>query len=216
MARRGVSTYPGITSDSMTALMMNEGPMIQLYFYLDECYDQWRCLEKERRRIEAILKKAFLGRKNAAVTNAFLPKTPPNPTRVDLLIVNQMREQVRVANLLERMECLNVPLHINIHTALKRHHMALCITQARRKEEIANMPKQQQQKDYLTYYRDTVFSVIALKDLAATTRRLRTALWCALQVTLPKPVKRQDQHINREDRGRARCPSPFEGYSFYL
>lgn len=51
MARRGVSTYPGITSDSMTALMMNEGPMIQLYFYLDECYDQWRCLEKERRRV---------------------------------------------------------------------------------------------------------------------------------------------------------------------
>lgn len=51
MACRRVSTYPGITSQSMTALMMNEGPMIQLYFYLDECYDQWRCLEKERRKV---------------------------------------------------------------------------------------------------------------------------------------------------------------------
>ena len=66
---------------------------------------------------------------------------------VDYIVVLQ------VANLLERMECLTVPLHINIHTALKRHHMALCITQARRKEEISNMSTQQQQKDYLTNYR---------------------------------------------------------------
>lgn len=65
--------------------------------------------------------------------------------RVDFVVL-------QVASLLDRMECLNVFFPINIHTALKKHHMAICITQARRKE-IANMSKHQQQKAYFTEYR---------------------------------------------------------------
>lgn len=146
---------------------------------------------------------------------------------------------LQVASLLDRIECLSVFFPINIHTALKKHHMAICITQARRKE-IANMSKHQKQKAYFTEYRgnslqpqayapfsqllpvltcvcfiDTLL-VIALKDLTASTRRLRTALWCALEMALPKPVERQDHHVNKEATGTARCPSPFEGYSFNL
>lgn len=146
-----------------------------------------------------------------------------------------------MASLLDRMECLcNNPLHVNIQTALNRHHMAICITQARRKEEIGNMSKQQQQKAHFTENRgnsywivryvppyeklptlnwfcfiDTLLLVLALKDLAATTRTLRTALWCALQMTLPKPVKRQDHHVEKATCSE-RCSSPFEGYSFKL
>uniref|UniRef100_A0AAQ6IMF2 Uncharacterized protein n=1 Tax=Anabas testudineus TaxID=64144 RepID=A0AAQ6IMF2_ANATE len=177
----------------------SRGPVIQLYFFLDECYEQWRCLEKERKRTEVILTKTFAGKRTTAVTNTTQPKTPPNPTRVDHLIVRQLREQAKVASLLDRMECLcNSPLHMNIHTALNRHHMAICITQSRRKEEIANMSKQQEQR-----------------DLAATTRKVRTALWCALQNTLPKPVKRQVHHVE-EATCSERCSSPFEGYSFKL
>ncbi|XP_035511352.1 uncharacterized protein moto [Morone saxatilis] len=218
MSRRGESTYHGMASAMMTSMVMNQGgPVIQLYVYLDECYEQWRLLEKERKRTEAILTKKLAGKRTAAVTNTNLPKTPPNPTRVDHLIVNQMREQARVASLLDRMECLhNTPLHINIHTALNRNHMAICITQARRKEEIANMSKHQRQRAHFTEDRDTLLLVIALKDLAATTRKLRTALWCALQMTLPKPVKGQDHHVNKEATGAKQCPSPFEGYSFKL
>lgn len=51
MTRRGESTHHGITSAMATSMVMNEGPMIQLYFYLDKCCDQWRCLEKERKRV---------------------------------------------------------------------------------------------------------------------------------------------------------------------
>ncbi|XP_053194872.1 meiosis-specific coiled-coil domain-containing protein MEIOC [Scomber japonicus] len=214
VTRRGESTYHG-----MATTMMNQGggPVIQLYFYLDECYEQWRSLEKERKRTEVILNKTFIGKRTAAVSTSNLLKTPPNPTRVDHIIVNQTREQARVANLLDKMECLrNIPLHINIHTALSRHHMAICITQARRKEELANMSKHQRQRAQLTEDRDTLMLVMALKDLAATTRKLRTALWCALQMTMPKPVKMQDHHVNREAPGKEKCPSPFEGYSFKL
>lgn len=151
---------------------------------------------------------------------------------------------LQVASLLDRMESLcNIPLHMNIHTALNRHHMAICITEARHKEEIANMSKHQQQKAHFTEDRgnsycivetltyappykmlqaliwlcfiDTLLLVFALKDLAATTRKLRTALWCALQMTLPKPVKRQYHHVE-EATCSERCSSPFEGYSFRL
>lgn len=54
---------------------------------------------------------------------------------------------LQVASLLERMESLhNITLHVNIQTALNRHHKALCIAQARRREEITNMSKHQRQR----------------------------------------------------------------------
>lgn len=49
-----------------------------------------------------------------------------------------------MAGLLDRIEGLSVSLHINIHTALKRHHMAVSMTQARRKEGITNMMRRHQ------------------------------------------------------------------------
>lgn len=51
MTPRGESPYHGITSAMTTSMVMNDVPVIQLYFYLGECYDQWRCLEKERKRV---------------------------------------------------------------------------------------------------------------------------------------------------------------------
>lgn len=55
---------------------------------------------------------------------------------------------LQVASVLHRMESLNSFLHINIHTALKKHYLAISVTEARRKEDIALLPKQQQPKDY--------------------------------------------------------------------
>lgn len=65
---------------------------------------------------------------------------------------------LQVASLLDRMESLqNKPLHINIHTALNRHHMAISITQARRKEEIANISKHRRQRANITEDRGKSF-----------------------------------------------------------
>lgn len=65
-------------------------------------------------------------------------------------------------------------------------------------------------------FTDTLLLGIALKDLAATTRKLRTALWGGLQMTLPKPVKRPDHDVDREATGTEESPAPFEGYCFRL
>lgn len=52
MTCRGESTYHGMASAVTTPVLTNQGgPVIQLYFFLDECYEQWRCLEKERKRV---------------------------------------------------------------------------------------------------------------------------------------------------------------------
>lgn len=218
MSRRGDNTYHGMTSALSPPMAMNQGgPVIQLYFYLDECYEQWRCLEKERKRTEIVLTKTFLGKRATTFSNSSLPKSPSNPTRVDHLIVNQMREQARVSSLLDKMECLSsVPLNANIYTALNKHHMAVCVTSSRRKEEIANMSQNQRQRVHFTEERDTMLLVIALKDLAVTTRKLRTAVWCALQLTLPKPVNKPEPQPDSDDKETEKCPSPFEGYSFKL
>lgn len=52
MTHRGDTTYQGMASAVTIPMVMNQGgPVIQLYFFLDECYEQWRCLEKERKRV---------------------------------------------------------------------------------------------------------------------------------------------------------------------
>ncbi|XP_041823049.1 uncharacterized protein moto [Melanotaenia boesemani] len=215
--QRRESTFPGMVSAVPPSLMMSQGtPVIQLPLYLDECYEQWKCLEKERKRTEIILTKTFPGKRTSSVTNTNLPKTPPNPTRVDHLIAKHMREQAKVAGMLERMESLcGIPLHINIQTALKSHHMAICIMQARCQES-ANTTKLQQQGFHFTEGKDTFLMVMALKDLTATTRRLCSALGCALQMTLPKPTKTQSHHVYEEATCTERCSSPFQGCSFQL
>lgn len=50
MTQRGDPTYHGLNS-AMTSLMLNDVPVVQLCLYLDECCDQLRCLEKERKKV---------------------------------------------------------------------------------------------------------------------------------------------------------------------
>lgn len=45
---------------------------------------------------EIILTEASQGGKTIANTSTFLPKMPPNPTRIDHLIIGQMKEQAKV------------------------------------------------------------------------------------------------------------------------
>ncbi|XP_052402556.1 meiosis-specific coiled-coil domain-containing protein MEIOC isoform X1 [Carassius gibelio] len=163
-------------------------PNSQLHFYLEECYEHWRMLEKERKQAEAVLTKTYPVKRVSVVTSSVSPKMPPNPSRLDRLIADQLHEQARVAGLLGKMEQLrSFPLHANIGSALDRHLEVIYITQARRKDEFINAnSRQRQPAAFFREDREILLLASAVKDLCSSTRKARTALWCALQMTLPR------------------------------
>ena len=71
------------------------GPAMELHLRLEQGYDQFKNLEKERKKTEAALARQNPGKKLNSTNHHPIPRLPPNPSRVDKLVIDSLREHAR-------------------------------------------------------------------------------------------------------------------------
>jgi len=142
------------------------GSAAALKLRVQEAMWQFQGLEVDRKKTEAALAKQNPGKRISSSNTVQIPRLPLNPSKLDKLLVDSLREHARVLTLLQRVEII----YGNIRTQDSFNHLAmwkekiLMVMSIRRKERM-----NQEEKGELLEE--------ALANMSLASRKTRTVLW---------------------------------------
>lgn len=102
------NSFPMFSENGLNLMKNNSqpkrsGPSKTLYLRLEQTYDQFKLLEKERKTCETTLTNHYPGKKVSSANNIPIPRLQGNPSRVDRLIIDHFREHARVITLVAKV-----------------------------------------------------------------------------------------------------------------
>ncbi len=115
---------------------------------------------------------------------------PPNPSRVDRLIVDSSKEYSKCINLITRMDNIKENVYFsNIQAAFQKWLEGIQYLHAKRQEELINCANRRrligsQQAIHMNNDdKDVLTLANALNKLAVLTSKARTTIWCCFQIS---------------------------------
>ena len=114
------------------------GSAAAVHLRVQEAKWQFQRLEVERKKTEAALAKQNPGKRISSSNSVQIPRLPLNPSQLDKLLVDSLREQARVLTLLQRVETIkeNLQTQDDLNALTMWKQKILIVTTIRRKERM--------------------------------------------------------------------------------